>query len=154
MNTTARITPDRRSQMLEIVNTFIKVAPDSTATTAVIPEARDDKKTIQVIQYESLTAQPYSLTLQDLIFEVFVQRNQISSADLELHKTTIWKELFAKDHPCMRASMLPKKYGWGVHYDAAGKIGLHKVESESYQQLAAFGQGVQKVEFAMRSKRV
>ena len=139
--------------MLEIVNTFIKVAPDSTATKAVIPEARGEHKTIQVIQYELLSAQPYSLTLQELIFEVFVKRNQISSQDLELHKTTIWTQLFSKNHPCMRASMLPKKYGWGVHYDAAGKIGLHRVESVSYQRLAAFGEGVQKVEFAMRSKR-
>jgi hypothetical protein len=139
--------------MLEIVNMFIKIAPDSTATKAVIPEARADQKTIQVIQYELLSAQPYSLTLNELIFEVFVRRNQISSQDLELHKTTIWTELFSKNHPCMRASMLPKKYGWGVHYDAAGKIGLHAVESVSYQQLAAFGEGVKKVEFAMRSKR-
>jgi Family of unknown function (DUF6157) len=140
--------------MLEIINTFVQIAPDSTATKALIPEARDDKKTIQVIQYELLSAQPYSLTLHDLIFEVFIRRNHISSTDLELHKTTIWTELFSKNHPCMRASMLPKKYGWGVHYDAAGKIALHRVESASYQQLSAFGEGVQKVEFAMRSKRV
>ncbi len=139
--------------MLEIVNTFIKVAPDSTATKAVIPEARDEHKTIQVIQYELLSAKPYSLTLNELIFEVFIRRNQISSTDLELHKTTIWTELFSKDHPCMRASMLPKKYGWGVHYDAVGKIGLHAMESEMYQQLVAFSEGVTVVQFAMRSKR-
>lgn len=145
--------PRKKAQMLEIVNTFIQVAPDSTATKAVIPEVRDRHKTIQVIQYELLSTQPYSLTLENLIFEVFVKRNQISSADLELDKTTIWTELFSKPHPCMRASMLPKKYGWGVHYNAAGKIGLHRMESVSYQQLSAFGEGVQKVEFAMRSKR-
>ncbi len=140
--------------MTEITNTFVQVAPDSTAIKAVIPEARDDKKTIQVIQYELLTANPYSLTLNELIFEIFVQRNHISSSDLEIQKPVLWAEMFAKPHLCMRASMLPKKYGWGVHYDAAGKIGLHGVESVSYQQLAAFGEGVQKVEFAMRSKRV
>jgi hypothetical protein len=140
--------------MLEIVSTFIKVAPDSTATKAVIPEARGEHKTIQVIQYELLSAKPYSLTLNELIFEVFIRRNQISSTDLELHKTTIWTELFSKNHPCMRASMLPKKYGWGVHYDAVGKIGLHAMESKTYQQLSTFGDGVKKVEFAMRSKRV
>ena len=139
--------------MLEITNTFIQVSPDSTAIKAIIPEARDEKKTIQVIQYELLTAQPYPLTLNDLIFEIFVTRNKISSADLELHKSTIWAELFVKPHPCMRASMLPKKYGWGVHYDAAGKIALHALESEKYQRLSAFGDGVQKVELAMRSKR-
>jgi hypothetical protein len=139
--------------MLEITNTFVQVAPDTTATKAVIPEARADKKTIQVIQYELLSANPYSLSLNDLIFEIFVLRNKISNADLELHKTSIWAELFAKPHPCMRASMLPKKYGWGVHYDAAGKIGLHALESEKYWQLSDFGDGVKKVEFAMRSKR-
>jgi hypothetical protein len=139
--------------MLEITNTFVQVAPDTTATKAVIPEARADKKTIQVIQYELLSANPYSLSLNDLIFEIFVLRNKISNADLELHKTSIWAELFAKPHPCMRASMLPKKYGWGVHYDAAGKIGLHALESEKYWQLFDFGDGVKKVEFAMRSKR-
>ena len=139
--------------MLEIVNTFVQVAPDSTATRAVIPTARDGKKTIQMIQYQLLTAQPYSLTLNDLIFEIFVKRNNIKSTDLELHKGTIWAELFSKPHPCMRASMLPKKYGWGVHYDAAGKIALHALESEKYQRLSAFGDGVQKVELAMRSKR-
>jgi hypothetical protein len=144
----------KKAQTLEILNTFVKIAPDSTAIKAVIPEAQDDKKTIQVIQYELLSAQPYSLTLQELIFEVFVARNHISSQDLELHKSEIWTELFSKDHPCMRASMLPKKYGWGVHYDTNGKIALHAVESESYWRLAAFGEGVQKVEAAMRSKRV
>ena len=139
--------------MLEITNTFIQVSPDSTTTKAVIPEARDGKKTIQMIQYQLLMENPYSLTLNDLIFEIFVKRNNISSSDLELHKTTIWAELFVKPHPCMRASMLPKKYGWGVHYDAAGKIALHALESEKYQRLSAFGDGVQKVELAMRSKR-
>lgn len=139
--------------MLEIVNTFVQVAPDSTATRAVIPTARDEKKTIQVIQYELLSTKPYSLSLNDLIFEIFVQRNHISTQDLELHKTTIWTELFAKPHPCMRASMLPKKYGWGVHYNATGKIALHAMESEKYRHLCAFGDGVKKVELAMRSKR-
>ena len=144
----------KKAQTLEIVNTFVKISPDSTAIKAVIPEARDDKKTIQVIQYELLSAKPYSLTLQELIFEVFVQRNHISSTDLALHKITIWTELFSKNHPCMRASMLPKEYGWGVHYDTEGKIALHAVESESYRRLCAFGEGVQKVEAAMRSKRL
>jgi hypothetical protein len=139
--------------MSEITNTFVQVAPDSIATKAMIPQARDGKKTIQVIQYELLTANPYSLTLNDLIFEIFVLRNKISSSDLEIQKPVLWAELFTKPHPCMRASMLPKKYGWGVHYNAAGKIGLHALESEQYQHLSAFGDGVQKVELAMRSKR-
>ena len=44
--------------MLEITNTFIQVSPDSTAIKAITPEARGEQKTIQVIQYELLTAQP------------------------------------------------------------------------------------------------
>ena len=36
--------------MLEIMNTFVQVALDSTTTKAVIPEARGEQKTIQMSQ--------------------------------------------------------------------------------------------------------
>jgi len=40
--------------------------------------------------------------------------------------------LLSKPHPCLRASMLPKRYGWGVHYDGNGRITL-------YGEMHAFG---------------
>ena len=52
----------------------------------------------------------------------------------------------------MRASPLPKKYGWGVHHDRAGRIALYGVESEEYRRFASGAGGV-KVVMALRSKR-
>jgi hypothetical protein len=39
----------------------------------------------------------------------------------------------------MRASMLPKKYGWGVHSDAEGRLALVAVGSDSYRRLQEAG---------------
>ena len=139
--------------MPEITDTFIKVAPDSPAMYSMIPTARGEHKTVPVIQYELLTANPYSLTLHELIFEVFVQHKNISSTELEQRRDELWNEIFRQPQPCMRTSSLPKKYGWGVHYDHAGKIALYALESEMYQHLSNFGEGVQNVQFALRSKR-
>ena len=69
--------------MPEITDTFIKVAPDSPAMYSVIPVSRGEQKTVPVIQYELLTASPYTFTLNELIFEVFVQHKNISSTELE-----------------------------------------------------------------------
>lgn len=139
--------------MPEITDTFIKVAPDSPAMYSVIPVSRGEQKTVPVIQYELLTASPYSFTLNELIFEVFVQHKNISSTNLEQRRDELWNEIFRQPQPCMRTSSLPKKYGWGVHYDHAGKIALHALESEMYQHLSNFGEGVTEVKFALRSKR-
>ena len=49
-------------------------------------------------------------------------------------------------------SACPKKYGWGVHFDAEGKIGIYAVESKEYQQYSK-NKGVEQL-IAMRSPRV
>jgi|HubBroStandDraft_4_1064222.scaffolds.fasta_scaffold1050500_1 hypothetical protein len=51
-----------------------------------------------------------------------------------------------------RMSACPKKYGWGVHFDAEGKIGIYAVESKEYQQYSK-NKGVEQL-IAMRSPRV
>jgi hypothetical protein len=53
----------------------------------------------------------------------------------------------------MRASPLTKRYGWGVHHDAQGRMSLLALESEEYARFAS-GEvpGVELVA-AMRSKR-
>ncbi|WP_342481620.1 DUF6157 family protein [Paenibacillus sp. FSL L8-0340] len=37
----------------------------------------------------------------------------------------IWGALFSKSNPCLRASMLSKRYGWGMHFNDEGKIALY-----------------------------
>jgi hypothetical protein len=135
-----------------ITNTFVLVAPDCPVTAAVVPTAKGDTPAVAVVQYELLTAKPYSLTLEDLIFETHIRRTGIPKAEAKARAAAIRAELFAKPHPCMRASPLPKRYGWGVHHDAAGHIALVAVESEEYRRFAAGKKGMELV-FAMRSKR-
>lgn len=133
-------------------DTFIRVAPDSTATTGRVPPMRGGVPTVPLIEYELLSRQPYKLTQHDLIFETHVRRKGISEKDAKTRRDAIWKELFQKSHPCMRASLLPKKYGWGVHYDARGRIALHAVDSPAYAEFTGPDSGLVLVS-AMRQSR-
>ncbi len=132
--------------MLTITDTFVLVAADCPATVAEVPAARGGSPTVAVVQYELLATAPYSLTLEDLIFETHLRRTG------EPRTAAGRAALFAKSHPCMRASPLPKRYGWGVHHDAAGRIALFAVESKEYRELAG-GAGGAAVVPAMRNKR-
>ncbi|MFC4619506.1 DUF6157 family protein [Camelliibacillus cellulosilyticus] len=127
-------------------NTFIKVAPDCPVTKAVVPESKREKKPIHQIHYEMLSNNPYKYTHEALIFEADVQHKGIAPENIEAHR----KAFFQKKHPCLRASQLPKKYGWGIHYDAEGKIALYGMETEAYQK---FSQSDLQILYAMRSSR-
>ena len=41
----------------------------------------------------------------------------------------------SKGHPHLRVSALAKRYGWGIHNDAEGKVALVAVESRDYKRL-------------------
>ena len=45
------------------------------------------------------------------------------------------KKFLSKGHPHLRVSPLAKRYGWGIHNNADGKIALMAVESPAYKQL-------------------
>jgi hypothetical protein len=139
--------------MKEILDTFVLVAPDCPATTAVVPVARSANPTVAVIQYNLLTARPYSLTLEELIFATHVLRAGLSEVEANSRAAEIRAELFAKPHPCMRASPLPKKYGWGVHHDGVGRMALYGVRSEEYRRFASGAVSGVEVVVALRSKR-
>jgi hypothetical protein len=57
----------------------------------------------------------------------------------------------SKSLPCLRCSPLAKRYGWGFHFDAEGKIAVHPAGSSSYKKLAA-DRSLEQVP-AMRSKK-
>lgn len=139
--------------MLDIRNSFVRLAPDSPVEHSVVPTLYAGKPTIQLIQYELLTKSPYAFTLEELIFQTHVRKAGLSAAEAKAQRAKIWAELFAKSHACMRASALPKKYGWGVHYDEKGRIALYAAESSEYHAFLAGKRGDVKVEYAMRSKK-
>ena len=136
-----------------ITDTFVLVAPDCPVSSAVVPEAKQTNPSVPVIQYKLLTAKPYRLTLEDLIFETYTRRAGIPKAEVKQRSAAIRAELFSKPHACMRASAFPKRYGWGVHYDSKGRLALYPVESAEYKQFAAGNVKGVKVVAALRSKR-
>src|SRR5579871_4042038 len=97
------------------VNTFVAVAPDCPVDAGTIP---DRSGSIAGLEYMLLAANPYRFTGEDLILAVHARHKGVDDADIEPFKRT----LFSKPHPCLRASMLPKRYGWGAHYDGKGRI--------------------------------
>ncbi len=107
------------------VDTFIEVPADCPVVQAEIPPERK-QKTVVRRQYELLCAQPYQYTSDDVLYASNGEPKGVPRA-----------EFFSKGQPCMRASSLVKRYGWGVHCDSQGKMAIYPLESEVYQKLAA-----------------
>jgi hypothetical protein len=131
--------------------TFITAAPDCPVNEGVIPPAKQGGPTKPRIEYELLSAHPYTFTQEELIFEVHVRHKGISEEERESRGDEIREALFRKPQPCLRASMLPKKYGWGLHFDAEGKIALYGKESPEYQRFLENKDGSLKLLPAMRN---
>jgi hypothetical protein len=136
---------------MSYVKTMIRVAADSPTQTAIIPTSKDGKKTVAVLEYELLMSEPYTYTQYKVQFAVHAMHKNISDAELEAHLTELYAEFVAKPRACFRASPLPKKYGWGVHYDDQGRIALHAVNSPEYERLTQL-EGTKQL-LAMRSSR-
>ncbi|MDG3007259.1 DUF6157 family protein [Paludisphaera mucosa] len=139
--------------MKPIHKTFVLVAADCPASRGRAPLAKGAGPTVALLQYELLTSRPYTLTLEDLILAVHVRRAGIPEAEAAKREAAIRAELFAKPHPCMRASPLPKSYGWGVHHDEDGRIAIVGVETEEYARFARGEFAGVEVVPAMRNKR-
>lgn len=128
-------------------DTFIQVAEDCPVSEAIVPKAKGESKTIPVIQYEMISNHPYKYTQEDVLFEVFAARNHISEND----RVSAREMFFSKGQPCLRTSSLGKRYGWGIHHNAQGKVAIYAVESDDYIKLMN-DKGIAQVK-AMRSKR-
>lgn len=136
-----------KTHTTNFVNTFIEVSEDCPVTKAKIPEERNGKKTIASLEYEMIKQHPYQFTSDDVLFQVYVQRNNVAHKQLKEEK----EKFFSKGQACFRASPLTKSYGWGVHSNEDAKIALYGIETKDY---AAFLQDktVQKVR-AMRNRK-
>jgi len=128
-------------------DTFIEVAEDCKAVEGTPPPQRGTKKSVANYEYELLVNNPHRFTSDDVIFQVFAQRNEIGESEIAEQRELY----FSKGRPCFRASPLTKTYGWGVHSDAEGKIALFGVETLEYKALVG-NPDIQKKK-AMRSKR-
>lgn len=107
------------------LNVFIEIAEDCPAKIAGIPPEKEPK-TAARMEYEMLIDIPYRYTSDDVIYEIKGASKGISR-----------EVFFSKGQPCFRTSALAKRYGWGIHSDAEGKIAIYAVESADYNRLAS-----------------
>ena len=128
-------------------NSFIEVAEDCPAEQAIVPPLKGEKKSIANLQFDMLINHPYAFTSDEVFFKIHALRKEIPQSELEeAHKI-----FFSKGQPCFRASPLPKRYGWGVHSNAEGKVAIYGIDSDEYQQFLKDG-NIEKTR-AMRSSR-
>ena len=111
-------------------DTFIEDAEDCKVSAGEVPAIKNDKKTIAFIQFELLSKNPYKYTSDDVLFQVYAERNDLTAEEYESAR----KQFFSKGQACLRASPLTKQFGWGVHSNKEGKVALYGMETEKYQQ--------------------
>jgi hypothetical protein len=115
-------------------DTFIAVAPDSPAESGVAPPVRDpDQPSAASRTYRMIAEAPYRFTSDDVVFTVWADRRGVPAEERERARV----EFFSKGQPCLRASDLGKRYGWGVHSDSAGRVALYAVGTPNYQAFIA-----------------
>jgi hypothetical protein len=131
-------------------DTFIQVAEDCPARTGEEPPPRAGNPTVAGLQYKMIADAPYKFTSDDVVFATSAPGRQLG-AKATKERSLARDEFFSKGQACMRASGLGKRFGWGVHADAEGRIAIYAVDSKRYQALAK-DSGLKQVR-AMRSKR-
>lgn len=132
--------------------TLIAVADDCPVDAAVVPVARGGRRTVAVVQYEMLAAEPYRLTQEDVLFLTWLRRRPEGGEPDENEAARLRDAFFARSRACLRASPLPKRYGFGLLFDAEGRIALCPVESAEYRRIVDGGEGYTVVK-AMRTSR-
>lgn len=128
-------------------DTFIEIAEDTKADSGEKPKSKGEKMTVAEMQFEMISRNPYRFTSDEVLFEIFAERNDISETEKEKARN----EYFSKGQACFRASPLTKTYGFGVHFDAEGKMAIYPMESEQYENFLK-DNSLKKLK-AMRSSR-
>ena len=132
-------------------DTFIQVAEDCPARTGEEPPPRAGNPTVAGLQYKMIVETPYAYTSDDVVFATSAPGRQLGAKATKREQSLAREEFFSKGQACMRASGLGKRFGWGVHADAEGRIAIYAVDSKRYQALAK-DPGLKQVR-AMRTKR-
>lgn len=128
-------------------DTFIEIAADCPAAAGEIPPRKGDTKSVANIQFEMISKNPYKFTSDDILFHVFAERHNLAPSEMEVER----EKFFSKGQPCLRASPLTKRYGWGVHSDKKGRVALFGCDTSEYQKLS--GDDSLQVVKAMKSSR-
>ena len=137
---------------LNYYRTLIAVADDCPVQQAVVPTPRGNKVTVAVLQYEMLADHPHQHTQEDVLFHSWMARQEFAKSRSKAEVAQLRKHFFSKPQACLRASPLPKTYGWGLLFDEQGKVALCAMESKEYKRIVETP-GPIKILKAMRSSR-
>ena len=121
-------------QDLHSYETFIAVADDCPATAGEAPKARDGVRTAAQVHYEMVCLSPYEFTQPQVLFAAELAKKGLDPAQHPEGGAT-WEAFYAKGQPCLRASALGKRYGWGVHFNEEAKVAGYAVDSAEYTRL-------------------
>ncbi|WP_220447767.1 DUF6157 family protein [Nonomuraea diastatica] len=136
---------------MDYFSTLIAVSDDCPVERSVVPAPHNGRKTVAVLQHELLAGRPYELTQEDVLFRSWLMRQPGCEDRTDDEVAALRDTFFAKSQACLRASPLPKKYGFGLLFDAEGRVALCPMESEDYR--AGLHREDVKVLKAMRSSR-
>ncbi len=124
-----------QDESMGYTDTFIAVAEDCRAIAGEDPPGRAGGPTVAVAQYAMLAAAPARWTQEDVLL---ASSPLVRGRDIdEIELGRLREEYFSQPRACLRASPLPKTFGWGLHFDAEGRVTLHAVDSPQYVQLAS-----------------
>ena len=110
-------------------NAFITLSPDCPVAAGHMPR---QSTSIAGLEHALLSERPYYFNAEDLILQAHRLHKGVSDADVEAFSVF----LFTRSQPCMRLSMLPKRWSWGVHYDEQGRKALYGAETRQYRHIA------------------
>lgn len=113
-------------------DTFIEIAEDCAVESGEVPPVKGDTKTVANLQFDMVHKHPYTYTSDDVLFQVYADRNDLTKKEYREAR----EKFFSKGQPCFRASLLTKRYGWGVHHDKDGKIALYGCETAEYKKFS------------------
>ena len=131
-------------------NTIIVISPDCPAEKGLSPPQRGDKKSVALLQFEMLSAHPYQYTQEDVLWQVHLRHKQVKKIEATVKHRKLF---FSKPQAGLRSSQLAKRYGWGFHFDADGKVALYGMESKEYRAFAKANPQETKKLTAMRNSR-
>ncbi|MEU6130536.1 DUF6157 family protein [Saccharopolyspora sp. NPDC047091] len=120
-------------ERVDRTNTFIEVAEDCPVTTATVPPLNAEAPSVAARTYRLITEHPYEFTSGDVIFTVFADRAAIPDEE----RADARREFFARSRACLRSSPLGKRYGWGIHADARGRLALYAVDGPEYAEFTS-----------------
>lgn len=111
------------------IDTFIAIAEDTKVSSGTKPPTKA-QKTIAEMQYELIAKNPYRYTSDDILFQVYADRNDLTKSEYKQARA----QFFSRGQACLRTSPLAKTYGFGIHSNSEGKVALYGIETEAYQQ--------------------